>query len=117
MEAIKKWAAHKSKHTRKKKEKNSHVYYYMKREIVHGSFFEDKDTRIKCLQEYRWRCGLCLAEPAKNWKPYTVLESKRHGATSGMVEHLKRHRVTAEVHFARMRGYDHALSGGDYTEL
>ena len=52
MEVIKKWAAHKSKHTRKKKEKNSHVYYYIKREIVHGSFFKDKDTRIKCLQEY-----------------------------------------------------------------
>ena len=53
MEVIKKWAAYKSKHTRKKKEKNSHVYYYMKREIVYRSFFEDKDTRIKCLQEYR----------------------------------------------------------------
>ncbi len=52
MEAIKKWAVHKSKHIRKKKEKNSHVYYYIKREIVYRSFFKDKDTRIKCLQEY-----------------------------------------------------------------
>ncbi len=34
-----------------------------------------------------------------------------------MVKHLKRHRVTAEVHFARIYGYDHALSGGDHTEL
>jgi hypothetical protein len=117
MEAIKKWAAHKAKHTRKKKDKNSHVYYYMKRETLHGCLYEDKATGIKCLQEYRWRCGLCLADPAKNWKPYEVMESKRHGATSGMVLHLKQHRITAEVHFARMRGYDHALASSEDTEL
>ena len=66
IETIKKWAAHKIKHTRKKKDKNSHVYFYMKRETIHGCFYADKATRIKCLQEYRWRCGLCLAEPVKN---------------------------------------------------
>jgi hypothetical protein len=44
MEAIKKWAAHKAKHIRKKKDKNSHVYYYMKRETPHGCLYEDKAT-------------------------------------------------------------------------
>jgi hypothetical protein len=115
MEAIKKWAAHKAKHTRKK-DKNSHVYCYMKREALHGCLYKDKVTGIKCLQEYRWRCGLCLANPEKNWKPYEVMESKRHGASSGMVLHLK-HRITAEVHFSRMRGYNHARASGEHTEL
>jgi hypothetical protein len=53
MEAIKQWAAHRAKHTRKKKEKNSHIYYYMKREIIYGSFYAEKSSGIKCLQEYR----------------------------------------------------------------
>jgi hypothetical protein len=109
MEAIKQWAAHKAKHTREKKEKNSHVYYYMKREIIYGSFYAEKSSGIKRLQEYRWKCGLCLAHPELLRKPFEVYESKRHGATSGMGPHLKTHRITSDVHFARMNGYSQAI--------
>jgi hypothetical protein len=117
VEAVKKWITHKEKHTRKKRDKGSFVYFYMKRETLRGSLYVDKDTGFKCLQDYRWRCGLCLAEPANNWKPFDVLESRRHGVTSGMIKHLKQHGVTSEVHYARMRGYEHATGGGDHTEL
>jgi hypothetical protein len=42
--AIKAWAAHKTKHTRKKRGKNSHVYSYMKRETVEGKFYEARHS-------------------------------------------------------------------------
>ena len=41
IEAIKKWAINKEKHTRKKRDKASHVYYYMKREAVDGVFYSE----------------------------------------------------------------------------
>jgi hypothetical protein len=41
IEAIKKWAANKAKHTKKKRDKNSHVYYYIKREVVDSEFYTE----------------------------------------------------------------------------
>jgi hypothetical protein len=49
VEAVKKWIIHKEKHTRKKRDKGSFVYFYIKRETLCGSLYIDKDTRIKCL--------------------------------------------------------------------
>ncbi len=49
IEAIKAWAVHKIKHTRKKRDKNSHVYYYIKRETIEGKFYEARHSGPKCL--------------------------------------------------------------------
>ena len=104
IEAIKAWAAHKTKHTRKKRDKNSHVYYYMKRETIEGKFYKARHNGPKCLQEYRWTCSMCLAQPELLRKTFSVYESARHGATSGMVKHLRTHGITSDVHLARMNG-------------
>jgi hypothetical protein len=50
-------------------------------------------------------------------KTFSVYESARHGATSGMAKHLTTHEITSDVRFARMNGYSQAIGGGDHTEL
>jgi len=117
IEVIKKWAINKEKHTRKKRDKASHVYYYMKREAVDGVFYSEYLNGPKIFQEYEWTCGLCLVQPHLLRRKFSVRESNRHGATTGMGNHLKTHQITADVHFARMNGYSKAIGGGDYTEL
>ena len=47
IEAIKKWAINKEKHTRKKRDKASHVYYYIKREAIDSVFYSEYLNRPK----------------------------------------------------------------------
>jgi hypothetical protein len=117
MEAIKKWIQNRQKHEKKKREKSSHVYWYMKRTAIPGSFYAEFDGGPKCLQEYRWECRKCLAEPTLLRKNFNMLESNRRGVTTGMGKHLRTHGITTDTHFARVHGYSEAISGGDYTEL
>src|SRR6266536_3330154 len=63
MEAIKKWVLNRERHERKKKEKTSHVYWYMKREVLPGVFYSEFNRGLKYFQEYRWQCRKCLVEP------------------------------------------------------
>jgi hypothetical protein len=106
MDAIRKWNTDKQKHTKKKRDKGSHVYLYMKREEVPGLFYPEVPGGPKIFQEYRWSCSRCLAEPPKFYKKFLVLESNRKGVTSGMKKHLVTYGITKESHFARIRGYD-----------
>jgi hypothetical protein len=117
MEAIKKWLAHKTKHTKKKRDKSSYVYWYMERRVVDGCFYSECKDGPRILQEYRWNCLLCRAQSSHLSKKFSVLESSRHGVTSGMVNHLKVHKITADSHTMRLHGYSEAIGGGDYTEL
>ncbi|KAM4055035.1 hypothetical protein HRG_005845 [Hirsutella rhossiliensis] len=87
---IKKWADNKQKHVRKKRDKNSHVYWYMQ-----GSH------RQKLLLEYK--------DGPKIFQEFRV--------TSGMGDHLKSHSITKESHHGRINGYGRAIGGGDYTEV
>ncbi|KJZ69051.1 hypothetical protein HIM_11562 [Hirsutella minnesotensis 3608] len=115
-ELIKKWADNKQKHVRKKRDKNSHVYWYMQREAIEGSFYSEYKDGPKIFQEFRWTCIECLQNPSTLRKRFQVLESNRRGVTSGMGDHLKIHRITKESHYARINGYGRAIGGGDYTE-
>ena len=117
IEAIKAWAAHKTKYIRKKRDKNSHFYYYMKREAIEGKFYKARHSSPKCLQEYRWTCSICLAQPELLRKTFSVYKSARHGAMSRIVKHLRTYRIMSDVHFARMNGYSQAIGGGHHTEL
>jgi len=113
-EAIKKWATHKERHERKKRDKSSHVYWYMKREALPDVFYAENEGSPKCLQEYRWNCRRCLTEPNALRKKFYCLESNRRGVTTGMGKHLRTHGITADTHFARTHGY--SSSPGGYTE-
>lgn len=113
---IKKWADNKQKHVRKKRDKNSHVYWYMQREAIDGSFYSEHKDGPKIFQEFRWTCIECLKNPCILRKRFQVLESNRRGVTSGMGDHLKSHSITKESHHARINGYGRAIGGGDYTE-
>ncbi|KAM4058309.1 hypothetical protein HRG_006680 [Hirsutella rhossiliensis] len=93
---IKKWADNKQKHVRKKRDKNSHVYWYMQREAIDRSFYSEYKDGPKIFQEFRWTC----------------IE-----VTSGMGDHLKSHSITKESHHGRINGYGRAIGGGDYTEV
>jgi hypothetical protein len=115
-ELIKKWADNKQKHVRKKRDKNSHVYWYMQREAIDGSFYSEHKDGLKIYQEFRWTCTECLRNPYALRKRFQVLESNRRGVTTGMGDHLKTHSITKESHHARINGYGRAISGGDYTE-
>ena len=115
-EAIRKWTVHKQRHEKKKKNKSSHVYYYMHREAVNGSLFPEVEGGPKILQEYKWHCKKCIRDGHLG-KKYTVYESHRKGVTSGMSDHLKTHGITKQTHFARIHGYSTPTSGGNYTEL
>ncbi|OAQ58956.1 hypothetical protein VFPPC_11895 [Pochonia chlamydosporia 170] len=115
-ELIKKWADNKQKHVRKKRDKNSHVYWYMQREAIDGSFYSEYKDGPKIFQEFRWTCIECLRNPCALRKRFQVLESNRRGVTSGMGDHLKSHSITKESHHARINGYGRAIGGGDYTE-
>ena len=115
--AIAKWRKDKQAHIRKKRTKNSHVYWYMQRETIHGSFYSDLPIGPKILQQFKWSCTECLREPHKWNSKFTVLESNRRGVTSGMGKHLKVHGITKDTHFSRIYGYGGGVSGGDYTEL
>ncbi|XP_044720091.1 uncharacterized protein HRG_06680 [Hirsutella rhossiliensis] len=88
---IKKWADNKQKHVRKKRDKNSHVYWYMQREAIDRSFYSEYKDGPKIFQEFR--------------------------VTSGMGDHLKSHSITKESHHGRINGYGRAIGGGDYTEV
>ncbi|KAM4055445.1 hypothetical protein HRG_014987 [Hirsutella rhossiliensis] len=113
---IKKWADNKQKHVRKKRDKNSHVYWYMQREAIDRSFYSEYRDGPKIFQEFRWTCIECLQNPSTLRKVFQVLESNRRGVTSGMGDHLKTHSITKESHHARINGYGRAIGGGDYTE-
>jgi hypothetical protein len=115
-ELIKKWAENKQKHVRKKRDKSSHVYWYMQREAIAGSFYSEHKDGLKIFQEFRWTCTECLQNPYALRKRFQVLESNRRGVTSGMGDHLKTHGITKESHHARINGYGRAIGGGDYTE-
>jgi hypothetical protein len=115
-ELIKKWADNKQKHVRKKRDKNSHVYWYMQREAIDGSFYSECKDGPKIFQEFRWTCIECLKNSYTLRKRFQVLESNRRGVTSGMGDHLKSHSITKESHHARINGYGRAIGGGGYTE-
>jgi len=117
MAAILKWTADKNKHTKKKKEKNSHVYWYMHREMLEGQFYPEYKGGPKILQEFKWHCKKCVAPGGGLKAPYVVLESNRRGVTSGMDKHLKSHGITKDIHFARLHGYSGGIGSGEYTEL
>ncbi|KAM4054391.1 hypothetical protein HRG_014881 [Hirsutella rhossiliensis] len=114
---IKKWADNKQKHVRKKRDKNSHVYWYMQREAIDRSFYSEDKDGPKIFQEFRWTCIECLQNPSTLRKIFQVLESNRRGVTSGMGDHLKSHSITKESHHGRINGYGRAIGGGDYTEV
>ncbi|XP_044716505.1 uncharacterized protein HRG_10037 [Hirsutella rhossiliensis] len=114
---IKKWADNKQKHVRKKRDKNSHVYWYMQREAIDRSFYSEYKDGPKIFQEFRWTCIECLQNPSTLRKIFQVLESNRRGVTSGMGDHLKSHSITKESHHGRINGYGRAIGGGDYTEV
>jgi hypothetical protein len=78
-ELIKKWAENKQKHVRKKRDKNSHVYWYMQREAIAGSFYSEHKDGLKIFQEFRWTCTECLQNPYALRKRFQVLESNRRG--------------------------------------
>jgi hypothetical protein len=108
-ELIKKWAENKQKHVRKKRDKNSHVYWYMQREAIAGSFYSEHKDGLKIFQEFRWTCTECLQNPYALRKRFQVLESNRRGVTSGMEDHLKTHSITKESHHAGINGYGRAI--------
>ncbi|KAM4066785.1 hypothetical protein HRG_012171 [Hirsutella rhossiliensis] len=76
---IKKWADNKQKHVRKKRDKNSHVYWYMQREAIDRSFYSEDKDGPKIFQEFRWTCIECLQNPNTLRKRFQVLESNRRG--------------------------------------
>ncbi|KAM4067840.1 hypothetical protein HRG_012408 [Hirsutella rhossiliensis] len=76
---IKKWADNKQKHVRKKRDKNSHVYWYMQREAIDRSFYSEYKYGPKIFQEFRWTCIECLQNPSTLRKIFQVLESNRRG--------------------------------------
>jgi hAT family protein len=116
-EAIKKWKEHRSKHEKKKRDRSSHAYWYMKCEAIPGVFYAEVPGAPKILQEYRYTCTHCIVKRSL-CKLFVVLESNRHGATTGMVKHLMRaHKITQASHFARLRGYQHGPGNTDYTEV
>lgn len=114
--AIQKWRKDKKAHTRKKRSKNSHVYWYMDRETIPSVFYAETEGGPKIFQQFRWSCMECIRNPYKLSQKYTVLESNRRGVTSGMGDHLKKHGITKETHFARINGYGKGSDGGEYTE-
>src|SRR6266487_4893380 len=63
IEAIKKWALSREKIEKRKRDKSSHVYWYIHCELRPGVFYlEAKDSpRPKVLQEYKWHYKRCLA--------------------------------------------------------
>ncbi|KAH9208028.1 hypothetical protein DL95DRAFT_468133 [Leptodontidium sp. 2 PMI_412] len=61
--AILKWKEFRAKVEHKPREMSSHVYYYMQKELVPDSFYAEVKEGPKILQEYRWDCKICLAEP------------------------------------------------------
>jgi hypothetical protein len=63
IDAIKKWAIGREKIEKRKRDKSSHVYWYMHCELRPGVFYtETKDSPgPKVLQEYKWHCKRCLA--------------------------------------------------------
>jgi hypothetical protein len=101
-EALKKWGIHKERHTRKERERPSHVYWYYRREVVVGDFYSEYPNGPKILQEYKWICKKCLHGGCGFKAPTTIYESKRHGVTTGIDKHLKSHGVTKESHFAQI---------------
>ena len=111
-EAILAWKVERRKKIWKESDKSSHVYYYMHRDLVKGVFYAEVAGGPKVKQEYCYTCKKCTTFH----KPFRQLESKRHGATSGMNRHLKSHGITAETHFAYMHRVSTAIGGGDYTE-
>jgi hypothetical protein len=68
----------------------------------------------KILQDYRWSCLECSKDPSKVLHLFKVYESNRHGATTGMINHLRKHQITEASHNARKLGYSHGT--GAYTE-
>jgi hypothetical protein len=111
------WRKNRRGHEKKKKDKNSHVYWYMKRETIRGSFYAENEGGPKILQQYRWTCIECIKKATIGQPTYVVLESKRKGVTTGMGRHLLYHKISKQSHFARIHGYQHAIGGGEYTEL
>jgi hypothetical protein len=57
-----------------------------------------------------------LEKSSKRLKLWEVYESKRHGATSGMMKHLSTHQNTEGTHAARLRGYTRGEDRETYTE-
>lgn len=95
------------------------VYYYFSRKTIVGSLYsKDKkdESSPKVLQEYKWSCLECSRKRCLNITPFNVLESNRKGATSGMIEHLKKHQITEKSHFARIRGYNIGPGKPTYKE-
>ena len=93
-QALMKWRKHKKAHMTKRKAKNSHVYWYMNRELVPGKFYPEYEGGPKIFQQIRWSCSECIRSPLLRGKPYTVLESHRKGVTTGMGNHLKQYYIT-----------------------
>jgi hypothetical protein len=75
-------------------------------------------TDPKAFQEYEWRCNICHGlKSARFLNKFTQYESKRHGSTSGMRDHLSiAHGITKESHEGRIRGYTQGKEMGAYTE-
>ena len=69
----------------------------------------------KILQDYRWDCLVCASKPRTFLSPFKVLESNRHGVTTGMNTHIQlKHHITSNSHKARLLGY--TQGPGEYTE-
>ena len=49
IEAIKKWLTNKEKHTKKKRDKSSYVYWYMAWEALEGRFYTEFEGSPKIL--------------------------------------------------------------------
>ena len=77
----------------------------MKRTALKGNLYPEVKGGLNILQEYRWSCLECSKKSSKRLKLWDVYESKRHGATSGMMKHLSTHQITEGTHAARLRGY------------
>jgi hypothetical protein len=118
--ALTKWKKNKKAHLAKKRTKNSHVYWYMNRQVVPEKFYPEYEGGPKIFQQIRWSCAECVRKPNSLGKDFVVLESHRKGVTTGMLNHLKNaHHITVDTHFARIRGYGITARGGEdreYTE-
>ena len=53
LQAILKWTDDFKKHIRKKKDKSSHVYYYMHQETLDSKFYAKEKDRAQIYQEFR----------------------------------------------------------------
>ena len=101
-ELIQKWRIDRGTHEKKKRDKTSHVYWYMKRELLPGNFYGDEviskekkheKPRLHYLQNYRWTCRECIANPIRFQNPFKQFESLCRGTSSGMLGQIGRAHV------------------------